>query len=90
MNYHAIIDGIFDYCVDLLIITAQAIGMTYEEINVWFFIVFEPLVFGMVVLYACHLKTQNMRLRRQLEAVSRTTHTLDSGCTGYLLSSRTS
>ena len=38
MNYHAIIDGIFDYCVDLLIIAAHAIGMTYEEINVWFFI----------------------------------------------------
>jgi len=90
MNYHAIIDGIFDYCVDLLIIAAHSIGMTYEEINVWFFIVFEPLVFAMVALYAWRLKTQNMCLRRQLEPISHTTHSVDSGCTGYLLSSRTS
>ena len=42
MSYDEGINLIFDYCVELLIIAAQSIGMTYEEINVWFFIVFEP------------------------------------------------
>jgi len=37
MSYDEGINLIFDYCVELLIIAAQSIGMTYEEINVWFF-----------------------------------------------------
>ena len=67
MTYHQIIDDIFDYCVELLIIAARAIGMTYEEINVWFFIVFEPLVFFMVLLYALRLKIQNHHLKKQYQ-----------------------
>ena len=90
MTYHQIIDDIFDYCVELLIIGARAIGMTYEEINVWFFIVFEPLVFVMVALYAWHLRTQNAKLRKQLDPTSHLTHRPDSRCTGYLVSPRAS
>ena len=90
MTYHQIIDDIFDYCVELLIIGARAIGMTYEEINVWFFIVFEPLVFALVALYAWYLRTQNARLRKQLEPISHSTHSPDSRGTGYLVSPRAS
>ena len=90
MTYHQIIDDIFDYCVELLIVGAHAIGMTYEEINVWFFIVFEPLVFVMVASYAWRLRNQNMQLRKQLEPVSRSSHITDRSGTGYLISSRAS
>ena len=84
MTYHQIIGDIFDYCVELLIISAHAIGMTYEEINVWFFIVFEPLVFALVALYAWHLRSQNAQLRKQLEPISHSTHSPDSRGAGYL------
>ena len=90
MTYHQIIDDIFDYCVELLIIGAHAVGMTYEEINVWFFIVFEPLVFALVALYAWHLRSQNAQLRKQLESSSRSTHSANSRSTGYLVSPRAS
>jgi len=90
MTYHQIIDDIFDYCVELLIIGARAVGMTYEEINVWFFIVFEPLVFALVALYAWHLRSQNAQLRKQLEPISHSTHSHDSRGTGYLVSPRAS
>ena len=90
MTYHQIIDDIFDYCVELLIISARAIGMTYEEINVWFFIVFEPLVFALVALYAWHLRIQNAQLRKQLEPISHSTHSTESRRTGYLVCPRAS
>ena len=90
MTYHQIIGDIFDYCVELLIMSAHAIGMTYEEINVWFFIVFEPLVFALVALYAWHLRSQNAQLRKQLEPISHSTHSHDSRGTGYLVSHRAS
>ena len=90
MTYHQIIGDIFNYCVELLIIGAHAIGMTYEEINVWFFIVFEPLVFVIVALYAWHLRNQNAWLRKQLEPIPHTTRSSKSRCTGYLISPRTS
>lgn len=90
MTYHQIIGDIFDYCVELLIISAQAIGMTYEEINVWLFIVFEPVVFVMILLYAWRLRNQNAQLRKQLDPINRSSHNADSRCTGYLVSPSTS
>ena len=90
MTYHQIIDDIFDYCVELLIIGARSVGMTYEEINVWFFIVFEPLMFALVALYAWHLRAQNAKLRKQLDPTSHSTHRPDSRCTGCLVSPRAS
>ena len=90
MTYHQIIDDIFDYCVELLIIGARTIGMTYEEINVWFFIVFEPVVFVMVLFYAWRLRNQNAQLRKQLDPINRSNHSTDSRCTGYLVSPRAS
>lgn len=90
MTYDEVINLIFDYCVDLLIIGAQSVGMTYEEINVWFFIVFEPIVFAIVVLYAWYLKYQNTYLRKQLEPLKHPTDNSSHRCTGYLLSPRAS
>ena len=90
MTYHQIIGDIFDYCVELLTIGAHAIGMTYEEINVWFFIVFEPLVFVLLALYARSIRSQNAQLRKQLEPISHSTHSPDSRGTGYLVSPRSS
>ena len=90
MSYYEGINLIFDYCVELLIIAAQSIGMTYEEINVWFFIVFEPIVFAIVVLYAWYLRHQNAYLRKQLEPLKHPTDNASYRCTGYLLSSRAS
>jgi len=90
MTYQEIINLIFDYCVELLIIGARAVGMTYEEINVWFFIVFEPIVFVIVLLYAWYLKSQNLYLRKQLEPINNSNSDPHSRCTGYLLSPRAS
>ena len=44
------IDVVFDFCVLLLIDTAKFLGITYEEINVWLFVVIWPLI--SLVLFA--------------------------------------
>ena len=38
------IDKTFDFCVLLLIEIAKLMGITYEEINVWLFVIILPIV----------------------------------------------
>ena len=38
------IDVTFDWCVRLLYSVANVIGITYEEINVWLFVIIIPLI----------------------------------------------
>ena len=38
------IDLIFDYCVWLLVISADMLGTTYKAINVWIFVIIWPLI----------------------------------------------
>ena len=44
------IDVVFDFCVKLLFDAARFLGITYEEINVWLFVVIWPLL--SLVLFA--------------------------------------
>jgi hypothetical protein len=44
-------DAVFDDCVRLLVLLAQATGLTYKEINVWIFVILWPvLTVGLVIL----------------------------------------
>ena len=38
------IDAVFDWCVILLYDVAAQLGITYEEINVWLFVIILPAV----------------------------------------------
>ena len=37
-------DQIFDWCVNVLIYWAGILGITYQEINVWIFVIIWPLL----------------------------------------------
>ena len=39
------IDIIFDWCVIFLHDTAHLIGISYEEINIWLFVIIGPILF---------------------------------------------
>lgn len=39
------INRLFHICVEMLVIMGDALGMTYEEINIWLFVVLMPIVF---------------------------------------------
>lgn len=66
MTYNTTIDLIFDFCVQLLIDAGALLGMSYEEINIWFFIVFEPLLFLAVVAYAWSMRGKVRKMQSQL------------------------
>ena len=44
MSYDGFMNQLFYYCVKLLEVTAEFIGMSYEELNIWIFVVIHPLV----------------------------------------------
>ena len=43
-------DVIFDWCVKLLVRSAELLGLTYNEVNVWIFVIIEPLIFLLMLL----------------------------------------
>lgn len=64
------IDCTFDWCVRLLYQVAQLIGITYEEINVWLFVIVFPVFFvGQSLLIVILF----MRLKRRKVDYVRTT-----------------
>ena len=54
---------LFDYCVYLLEVWAAALGMTYKEINIWIFVILEPIVFVGMVGWIWWLKIRMKRLK---------------------------
>jgi len=37
-------DQIFDWCVNVLVVWAGILGITYKEINVWVFVIIWPIL----------------------------------------------
>ena len=35
----------FQWCVDILVDPAAKLNMTYEAVNIWIFVIIEPIVF---------------------------------------------
>ncbi len=38
------VDSVFNWCVIFLVDLADALGITYEEINVWLFVILWPVL----------------------------------------------
>ncbi|MBT7557990.1 hypothetical protein HN615_13880 [Candidatus Woesearchaeota archaeon] len=60
MNYDAFMDRLFYYCVKLLEIMANLLGMSYKELNIWIFVVIHPLItlWLAIVLWRCKKNTE--------------------------------
>ena len=44
MTYEIFMNQLFYYCVEILKKSAELTGMTYEEVNIWIFVVIHPLI----------------------------------------------
>ena len=66
------IDSVFDWCVLLLFDIADRLGLTYEEVNVWLFVIIGPTLFllsiSLNVVQAIHLR--RLRLRDHSRSLS--------------------
>ena len=47
---------LFDLCVLALELLASLTGFTYKEINIWIFVIIEPLVFLSMLIYIFRLR----------------------------------
>ena len=59
------IDIIFDWCVLFLIKTANQLGITYEEINEWLFVIIMPLVLLISLLMNWVLVLKLKKLKKE-------------------------
>ena len=62
------VDIIFNWCVRLLYDWATFFGITYEEINIWIFIVVWPIITVAMALWILILLRQNRRLKQRATA----------------------
>jgi hypothetical protein len=59
-------DLIFDLCVQLLYVMADAVGMTYKEINVWIFCIVWPMITSGMTYWIWALRRDNKRMQSQI------------------------
>ena len=57
INY---VDAIFRYCVVLLVDIARVLGISYEALNIWVFIIIQPLIIILLFIWV-------LRLRRKVK-----------------------
>jgi len=49
-------DEIFNYCVELLYYWGDIVGLSYKEINVWIFVIIEPIIFIIMLVWIIRLR----------------------------------
>jgi hypothetical protein len=67
MTYDQMINDLFYLCIEILVVMGKELGMTYEEINIWFFVILHPLVtIGLLVMLWVQRSMHYSTLRRML------------------------
>ena len=61
------IDITFDWCVNLLYIIAGILGISYEEINIWLFVIIGPVLFLMSILFNYYFYKKTNKLKKIIE-----------------------
>ena len=57
------IDAIFRYCVVLLVDLAKVLGISYEALNIWVFIIIQPLLIVFLLGWVLRLRRQVTKSR---------------------------
>ena len=58
-------DSVFELCVHILVVMAKALGMTYNEINIWIFVIIEPLIFILMCFWIYYLYRVIRKLKKR-------------------------
>ena len=57
------IDAIFRYCVVLLVNVAKALGISYEALNIWVFIIIQPMITVFLLVWVLRLRGKVKKVR---------------------------
>ena len=58
------VDALFRYCVVLLVDLAKLLEISYEEINIWVFVIIQPLLIVFLFLWVLLLRKKINRLKK--------------------------
>ena len=61
------IDIIFDWCVNFLYKVAGLLGISYEEINIWLFVIIGPLFFLISICLNYYFYKKTKKLKKIIE-----------------------
>ena len=61
------VDITFDWCVKLLYLIADILGFTYEEINIWLFVIISPLFFFISIFLNYYFYKKIKKLNKIIE-----------------------
>ena len=61
-------DAIFRYCVVLLVDLAKVLRISYEELNIWVFVIIQPLIIVFMFLWVLRLRRIIKRLKKNKSA----------------------
>ena len=61
------VDNTFDWCVKFLRIVADLLSITYEEINIWLFVIIGPLFFLMSICLNYYFYKKTKKLKKIIE-----------------------
>lgn len=61
-----LIDAIFKYCVFALVALAKWLGVSYEEVNVWIFVIIWPIITIALIVWIVILRRKVKKLKKQL------------------------
>ena len=61
------IDTTFDWCVEFLYIVADLLGITYEEINIWLFVIIGPIFFFISICLNYYFYKKTKKLNKIIE-----------------------
>ena len=61
------IDTTFDWCVRFLYIVADLLGITYEEINIWLFVIIGPLFLFISICINFYFYKNTKKLKKIIE-----------------------
>ena len=56
-------DNLFDACVELLIWLSNILGLSYKEINIWIFVIIEPIIFVFMFVLSLNLRNKIDKLK---------------------------
>ena len=55
---------LFDLCVEILIYISKIFNISYQEANIWIFVIIEPIIFFIMLLYIIHLRKKITKLSK--------------------------
>ena len=56
-------DNLFDACVEFLRWLGGIVGLSYKEINIWIFVIIEPIIFVFMFVWILKLRNKIYKLK---------------------------